>query len=106
MRILEEKSTVDEFGPAVAGFRAEVAVEMDDGSIVYAYANQIGDMDSYAVAKESIMDAIDKTGQDCVTRMAEFHNFKDAQRSEYWEIIRFADNLVGAEMDDYYAEDV
>ncbi len=105
MKILEEKSKVDEFGPEVAGFRAEVTIELDDGRVVYAYANQIGDMDSYAIAATSIMDAIDEGGEDTVPRIVEFENFKDAQKSEYWELIRYADNLVGAEMDDYYAEE-
>ncbi len=105
MRILEEKSKIDEFGPEVAGFRAEVKIELDDGSVIYAYANQIGDMDSYAIAEESIMDIIDQKGEDTVKRIVEFHNFKDAQNSKYWEFIQYADNLVGAEMDDYYAEE-
>ncbi len=105
MKILNEKSTIDEFGPEVAGFRAEVMIEQDDGSIVYAYANQIGDMDSYALAEESIMDAIDRNGEDTVTRIVEFENFKDARNSAYWDLIQYADNLVGAEMDDYYAEE-
>lgn len=106
MKILDEKSKIDEFGDDVAGFRAEVKVETDDGKIVYAYANQVGDFDSYALAAESIMDAIDKTGEDNVRRIEEFTNFKDARNSKYWEMIQYADNLVGAAMDDYYAEEV
>lgn len=106
MKILEEKSKVDEFGPEVAGFRAEVKAEMDDGRIVYAYACQVGDFDSYSVADESIMDTIDKMGEDTVKRIAEFTNFKDAMDSKYWDVIQYADNLVGADMDEYYAEEV
>lgn len=106
MKILDEKSKIDEFGNDVAGFRAEVKVRTDDGRILYAYANQVGDFDSYAVAAESIMDAIDKTGEDNVERIEEFTNFKDARNSRYWEMIQYADNLVGAAMDDYYAEEV
>lgn len=105
MKILDEQSKVDEFGPEMAGFRAEVKAQMDDGQILYAYACQVGDFDSYSIARTSIMDAIEETGEDDVDRLVEFTNFKDARESVYWEILQYADNLVGADMDDYYAEE-
>ncbi len=102
MKILDRISAIDQFG-AVAGFRAEVKAETEEGEVIYAYACQIGDADSYAIAKDSIMDAIDETGEDSVNRLESYETYRDAMHSGYADLIRMADRMVGEDMDAFYA---
>ena len=103
MKVLNERSKVDDFG-VYAGFRAEIKFETDEGNILFAYVCQVGDVDSYAITEESVMDAIDGTGEDTVPRLEEYDDFKRAFDSVYGEFLEAADDMVGAAMDDYYTE--
>lgn len=103
MKVLDENSKVDDFG-VYAGFRAEIKFQTDEGETLYAYVCQVGDVDSYAITKESVMEAIDTTGEDNVPRLEEYDDFRKAFDSAYGEFLEAADNMVGAAMDDYYVE--
>ncbi|MEE3420228.1 MAG: hypothetical protein VZR02_03890 [Lachnospiraceae bacterium] len=103
MKVINETSKVDDFG-VYAGFRAEVEFETDEGERLFAYVCQVGDVDSYAITRESVMEAIDTTGEDNIERVEEYDDFRKAFDSTYGEFLEAADSMVGVAMDDYYTE--
>lgn len=101
MKVLDRRSAVDDF-VVEQGYRVEMKLQKEDGSLLYLYACHVGDVDSYSVAESSVMDVIDSTGEDSVPRIAEYHSFADAVNSSYGTFMKELDEYLDRVIDESF----